>query len=275
MGIRAGLSFKTISFRPAEYLPWLMDQLSKRGVSFVHKHVSSIEEAAYIGGKECTIINATGLGKWSFHPCNVEARMTHFTGAKSLLGVEDKEVYPIRGQTIIVEAPDVRTHMSSTSSLCRKNATDDLYLHPGISTTPGSEPTYIIPRPDGTAIMGGSYQADRYDLLVDNDLAARIHERCSKLEPRLKDAKILSLNVGLRPSRHGGARVEKEVVHLPLKRSLVPYYGVSFNERAEGDLTVIHAYGLGCVDTLRKECSTDHWVAGRLGTSLHGVSLGM
>ena len=115
------MAFKTISFRPAEYLPWVMDQLAKRGVSFVHKHVSSIEEASHIGGKECIVINATGLGKWNSIHVIERSAMTHLAGAKSLLGVEDKEVYPIRGQTIIVEAPDAKTHMGSASSLYRKS----------------------------------------------------------------------------------------------------------------------------------------------------------
>ena len=57
--------------------------------------------------------------------------------------------------------------------------------------------------------------------------------------------RILSHNVGLRPSRRGGARVELEEIELPLKNPLVPFYGEE--TRVERKLKVIHAYGLGSV----------------------------
>ena len=109
-----------------------------------------------------------------------------------------------------------------------------------------SEVAYIIPRPDGTCILGGTFQEDNADLHVNHDTAQRIFEQCSSLEPRLKsseETKILSHNVGLRPSRRGGARVELEEIGLPLKNPLIPFYGQE--SRPERKLKVIHAYGLG------------------------------
>lgn len=222
-GFQAGLSFTAVSLRPSVYLTWLKEELVKRGVSFISKHVGSIEEAAHFGGDKSIVINATGLGLYS-SPCFAKDAESEVAGAKALLGVEDKDVYPIRGQTVIVDAPEAKTHMSL------------------LNFTSKAGPTYIIPRPDGTVILGGTYQADNYSLIVDNETALGIFERCSKLEPKVKDAKVLSLNVGLRPARKGGARVEKELVQLPLKNRLVPDYGA---ERVERELTVIHAYGLG------------------------------
>ena len=91
-----------------------------------------------------------------------------------------------------------------------------------------NDPTYITPRHGGTCILGGTYQEDNYDLAIDNDIAKGIYEQCTAVEPLLhvsQGAKILSLNVGLRPARRGGPRVELETIQLPLKSELVPHYG--------------------------------------------------
>lgn len=65
-------------------------------------------------------------------------------------------------------------------------------------------------------------------LSVDYDLAADILAKCYALDPSLSDnqgvdkIKIISHNVGLRPARKDGPRLEKEIVKLPLGNSLVP-----------------------------------------------------
>jgi len=187
-------------------------ELVDRGVKFVQKLVGSIEEAASFGGDESIVINATGLG------------------AKSLLGVQDSAVQPIRGQTIIVNAPHVKECKSDSGAYDKE---------------PG-ETTYIIPRPDGTVILGGTFQPDNWELAVNHRTAQRIFERCIALTPELRPSQgttIISHNVGLRPARKGGPRVEIETVQLPLANELVPYNGDA--PRVKRELTVIHAYGLG------------------------------
>lgn len=107
--------------------------------------------------------------------------------------------------------------------------------------------TYIISRPgDGTSILGGTFLEDRWDTAVDYDVAKDIFARCEKLAPALNspDTRIISHNVGLRPARRGGPRVEPEWVDLPLKGYLVPNKNKSSKERK---LLVIHAYGIGYV----------------------------
>lgn len=212
-GFKAGLGFSTVSLRPDTYMKWLKDELVNRGVVFIHKHVVSVEEAAALGGEESIVINATGLG------------------SKSLLGVEDKGVYPIRGQTILVDAPHVKEFLAIYGSQ--------------VSKAP-NESTYIIPRPDGTCILGGTFEEDNYDPAVDHRKANSIYERCTAIEPGLqvsRGTKILSLNVGFRPARRGGPRVELENVQLPLANELVPHYVAE--TRVQRELKVIHAYGLG------------------------------
>lgn len=63
------------------------------------------------------LINATGLG------------------AKHLKGVEDELVEPIRGQTVLIKTDHVRCSMDMS----------------------GLTSSYIIPRPGGEAVCGGTY----------------------------------------------------------------------------------------------------------------------
>lgn len=83
-----------MSLNPEVYLPWLKGELEARRVTFVKKRVHSIGEAAEIAGPTGLVVNATALG------------------ARSLIGVQDLNVYPIRGQTILAYAPGVQEFLS-------------------------------------------------------------------------------------------------------------------------------------------------------------------
>jgi len=105
---------------------------------------------------------------------------------------------------------------------------------------------YVIPRPDGSVILGGTFQHDSWELSVNHRTARRIFERCTALVPDLLPSRgttILSHNVGLRPARRGGPRVEVEIIQLPLANDLVPCNGIE--TRPKRSLKVIHAYGFG------------------------------
>jgi hypothetical protein len=76
-------------------------------------------------------------------------------------------------------------------------------------------------------------------------IAKGIFDRCAAVAPCLKsaDTRILKHNVGLRPAREGGPRVEVERIALPLQstRDLVPW-----NANGEqGSIVIVHAYGFG------------------------------
>lgn len=166
------------------------------------------------------MINATGLG------------------ARSLLGVEDPKVFPARGQTVLVKAPQVRQCMSAKDS-SRMPST-------GLQT-------YIIPRPgpDGHVILGGTFLKDNYSTLPDMAQAERILKETYKLCPALgggkgwKEIEVVSHNVGLRPAREGGARVELEERELQRgKERLIPGKGNLGTESGE-KVGVVHAYGIG------------------------------
>jgi D-amino-acid oxidase len=111
--------------------------------------------------------------------------------------------------------------------------------------------TSITPRPGltqtNTAFLNGTYQVGNWDTSLDMSAAKGIFERCSTIAPCLKDegTKILLHNVGLRPDRKGGPRVEVERISLPLVRSdgLTPTLGEDGEQQQ--DITVVHAYGMG------------------------------
>ena len=130
--------------------------------------------------------------------------MINCTGLSSLKlgGVEDKDVYPARGQIVVVRNTcDV---MASTSG------TDD-----------GSEEAcYIMHRAaGGGCVLGGCLQKDNWESQPDPSLAVRIMKRAVELRPELVEKgkgveglSIIRHGVGLRPMRKGGIRVAKEVI---------------------------------------------------------------
>uniref|UniRef100_A0A8C6PHS7 D-aspartate oxidase n=1 Tax=Nothobranchius furzeri TaxID=105023 RepID=A0A8C6PHS7_NOTFU len=108
-------------------------------------------------------------------------------GSKSLVG--DTHVYPVRGQVLKVEAPWLNHFI--------RDGDGGTYIYPGIRSV----------------TLGGTRQEGDWRLHVDRAEAEGILERCSRLEPSLRKAKVLGEWVGLRPSRKN-PRVEKEVVQV-------------------------------------------------------------
>lgn len=112
------------------YLPFLQSQLLSLGATFIRRHLSHIGEAfALTTPTPAAVINATGIL------------------ASKLGGVEDKDVYPTRGQTILV-----------------RNECSKMYFRS--AEREGLEPTYIIPRPfGGGTILGGCRQPGNWYVL--------------------------------------------------------------------------------------------------------------
>jgi D-amino-acid oxidase len=61
------------------------------------------------------------------------------------------------------------------------------------------------------AVLGGIAIEDDWNLEPDPAVAAGIMRRCTALEPRLRDARIVDHRVGLRPGRPS-VRLDREVV---------------------------------------------------------------
>ncbi|KAM3594687.1 uncharacterized protein V6R79_012218 [Siganus canaliculatus] len=120
-------------------------------------------------------------------------------GSKTLVG--DSGVYPVRGQVLKMEAPWLKHFI--------RDGDGKTYIYPGIHSV----------------TAGGTRQADDWRLQVDDGDTKGILERCSRLEPSLSKAKVLSKWVGLRPSRRS-PRVERQLVRLQGRRvPVVHNYG--------------------------------------------------
>ncbi|GAA5982585.1 hypothetical protein JCM11641_002591 [Rhodosporidiobolus odoratus] len=207
-----GVSYDTISINAPAYILYLAEQLSSLGATFSRRNILSVDEAFSgfpAGGRPDILVNATGLG------------------AKSIAGLEDPTVEPIRGQTVLVKSSCVRCTMDSSDH---------------------DSPAYIIPRPGGEVICGGSYGIGDWDLSVNPALSERILQQCFKLDPSISQdgtlagIEVLRHNVGLRPSRRGGPRLEAERLSLPVASTLAPSASKAVERRG---VSVIHAYGFG------------------------------
>jgi len=205
--------FDTYSVNPEVYLPWLKSELEGRGVRFVRRRVNSLDEACELAGENGAVINATALG------------------ARSLLGVEDTAVFPVRGQVVLVHAPNVNEFVSMFHA----------------DTTKPHESTYLIPRPSppGTVLVGGTFQVNNWDTSLSVPTAHDILTRAKVAVPALAEptTRIIAHNVGLRPAREGGPRVEVQFVDVPSKDPLIP--GLSEASANTKTFLVAHAYGFG------------------------------
>ena len=114
-------------------------------------------------------------------------------GARELVG--DPALRPIRGQHVVVENPGL----------------EEFFMADRLT----AEWTSWFPHAE-RVILGGIAQPDVWDLQPDPAVSARIVERCAALEPRLRGARVLEEQVGLRPARDP-VRLEEQ----PLGRARV------------------------------------------------------
>lgn len=211
--------FRSLCLSVPNYTTWLVEKLlgkmpapASPPVEFIRvPTVESLEAAAHIVRGASFIVNATGLG------------------SQDLREVKDKSLYPIRGQTVLVNAPRFR---DENVARC-------------INFTNGSHTVYVIPRArTGHVILGGTFDAKVSSPMLPNPaVTERILKDTVSRMPELlpsgvdastpdawRKADVISVNVGIRPAREGGARVE-----LDPKPLIV-------DGRTVG---VIHAYGIG------------------------------
>lgn len=97
-------------------------------------------------------------------------------GAREL--VPDPSVTPYRGQIVVVDNPGITEFFVEEAE----------------------PPLYFFPH-GPTAILGGTAQPGDSMLEPDPAVAAAIVERCARIEPRLRDARVIGHRVGLRPAR--------------------------------------------------------------------------
>ncbi|KAI9249658.1 hypothetical protein BY458DRAFT_483132 [Sporodiniella umbellata] len=177
LGASVGHVYTTVLINSPVYLKWLASQFKKLG-GMLERQVVLRDMQHFLETyheRVDAVVNCTGLG------------------AQKLVG--DRQLFPTRGQTITV-----RTQRPIRRTITRVHSQ-------GI--------TYIIPRADGTVILGGTHEKNKSDPFPQGDHTARIIQSTTQICPELVEYgpfQILSLNVGLRPSRKGGPRFENEIM---------------------------------------------------------------
>ncbi|KAH7098324.1 D-amino-acid oxidase [Auriculariales sp. MPI-PUGE-AT-0066] len=186
-----GMTFKTVTIDTAVYLPFLLSKFLGRGGRLIRarvQHIDQVIAGAFTPGVlPDAVFICTGIG------------------ARSLGGVEDTTVYPIRGQTVVIRAPWVKF---------------------GRAFSTGKLSAYIIPRRSGDVVLGGIKGADDWYPLPRPEMADDILQRTLAIAPELappeareggrtptvEDLKkiVIEHGCGFRPARKGGIRLERE-----------------------------------------------------------------
>ncbi|RDX54806.1 D-amino-acid oxidase [Lentinus brumalis] len=196
-GALAGTTFTTINIDTPVYLPYLLSRFLARGGKIARgsvQHVSQVIEGGpglfRRGRADSTPVDAVivcpGLG------------------ARTLGGVEDKDMYPVRGQVAIVRAPWITFGRT-------------------VSHAEQGRWTYIIPRRSGDVILGGTKEDNDWYPAARPETTTDILERCLALCPELVPPEIraqragtvddirsliLEEGCGFRPQRKGGIRLD-------------------------------------------------------------------
>lgn len=172
-GVEYGFTFTTWNFNCPVFLANFLNYLKKLGVQVTRTKIHHISQAFLPNTK--AVFNCSGIG------------------ARSLPGVQDTNVYPTRGQVVVVQAPHIQES--------RMRWGDD-------------SATYIIPRPNSNdeLVLGGFLQKENWTGDTFLSETQDIIKRTTELFPEILDQplKILRVAAGLRPSRHGGVRIEVE-----------------------------------------------------------------
>lgn len=194
---------------------------SQQPVTFIRASLQRLSDAFEHVPRTSLIINASGLG------------------SATLQDVLDKTVYPVLGQTVLIQA----SQSMQRAPYCAMKVPKNPNFSARRTSSEDHEFSYVIPRAkSGTIICGGCAIPDKYDTKVDEQLAERILQRCVEMVPQLlddgvdsssKDAwktlTVIKRGLGLRPAREDGMRIELEQLVAPDNR---PFF-------------VLHAYGAG------------------------------
>ncbi|ETM41968.1 hypothetical protein L914_12303 [Phytophthora nicotianae] len=117
--------------------------------------------------------------------------------AKELAG--DGTMFPIRGQIINVYNPKLKELKMSVDK--------------------DGEYAYVIPRPNGDVVLGGTVQKHNWTAENNDSDVDGVWERCCRLWPEVRNSKVIAKMAGLRPGRTGGVRLEVQAA--PTKRGAV------------------------------------------------------
>ncbi|KAJ7138432.1 hypothetical protein C8R43DRAFT_1019067 [Mycena crocata] len=198
-GIVAGSTFTTILVDVPDYLPYLINRFLNGGGRAFRTKLKSI--SSLFTAQDRPAFQRFPLASADSAPPLNPAAVINCTGlgALSLGDVLDTDVYPTRGETLLIRAPWVHHGMS--------------YL------LKDSDITYIIPRKSGDVILGGTFQVNDWHPTSRPETVKSIKERGIHAYPELlpldkrelrdiNDLDVIEECVGLRTTRKGGIRLE-------------------------------------------------------------------
>ncbi|KAJ4355727.1 uncharacterized protein N0V89_003747 [Didymosphaeria variabile] len=210
-GPKSGNSFTTVLINPTQYLTYLFTRAKSLGAKTITATLPASNSFA------ATI--STAFGYLDRENANLPQVVINCTG----LGASklcDESMFPIRGQTLLVRI----TPPPPTSRITIWDSTPVTYILPRRITPFSSEPS------DSTFFIGGTNDKNNWDPIPTPEISKGILERVSKVMAGWagKDAQIevLREQVGLRPGRKDGPRVELEEVDVGGKKiKVVHQYG--------------------------------------------------
>jgi hypothetical protein len=142
-GIACGATFSTLSIVVPEYLPWLQARFLALGGRLIHAKVNSLSDALSLAA------SPTAPARGAPPPTTPPSALivSPGLGARTLGGVRDQGVHPVRGQTLLVEAPWLEEARKG-----QKHCAEGL----SVVRAEGWRDTYVIPRGEGRFIVGGT-----------------------------------------------------------------------------------------------------------------------
>ncbi|KAF8632898.1 hypothetical protein AX17_004744 [Amanita inopinata Kibby_2008] len=221
-----GVTFTVLTIDTPRYLNYLLSRFLSAGGSTVRASVQHIDQIIQGGADVFSPARraSSPFGTSRELPPSPDAVVVCAgIGARALGGVEDTNVYPIRGQTVLLRAPWVNLGRTIGGGL-------------------GAE-SYIIPRRSGEVIVGGTREENDWYPIPRPETSRRILEDglalCPELappeiravrEPTIDDILpfVIEEGCGLRPARKGGIRLEVE--HFA-------------RHKGDGKVPVVHNYG--------------------------------
>ena len=209
--IKSGCSYSTVMIESSYFLPYLSNQFVENGGKMLTQKINNIHSLFETFD---IVINCCGLG------------------AREL--VNDKDVYPVRGQVIRVKAPWIK----------------EFIYH--IDVDENGRTCYIFPN-QKQVILGGTKQVNNANLQVEE--RDWIMKSTQEFIPSLKHAEFVCDWVGLRPAR-SNVRLEKEIVNINLNG--VTKKGIIIHNYGHGANGITLSWG--CCENVVKlveECITD------------------
>ncbi|KAK7046880.1 D-amino-acid oxidase, partial [Favolaschia claudopus] len=209
------------------YLLWLMDRFLALGGQAFRATLPSL--SVLLSEDNCPTLAPFPPTSTNPTPSFNPAAILNCTGigAVSLGDVLDTDVFPTRGEVLILRAPWIKYGLSH-------------YYNDG-------HLSYVLPRQSGDVILGGTFQVDDWHPTSRPETVKLIKERGIEAYPELlpegkresrniQDLNVVEECVGLRPTRKGGIRLEVTTLSL---------LNVNFQDAHSKSVPVVHNYGHG------------------------------